>query len=120
MVISTDKCTYESVFMEVYLLASGNDNPDILFRETYRKEIAVAGFRGNKRYILYNREMFDSLLERTRSLNSIRSIIAHELSHLLNIHPIRRTPITLLLEIDAAYYSGKLLRGFRFWTGEAV
>src|SRR3546814_13960497 len=64
--------------------------------------------------------MFDSLLELTRSLNSIRSIIAHELSHLLNNHPLRRTPNAQLFEIEADYYSGKILRGFRSGIGEAV
>src|SRR3546814_3154939 len=49
-----------------------------------------------------------------------RSIIAHGLSHLLNNHPLRRTPNAQLFEIEADYYSGKILRGFRSGIGEAV
>jgi hypothetical protein len=118
--ISTENIKYDSIFQEVYSLAAGNNNSDVFFWETWYEDVAFSVIDGSNRYIFYNREKFDSLIVKTGSVNGIRGIIAHELSHLLNNHPLRHTPSSQIFEREADYYSGKILREFHASIDESI
>lgn len=118
--ISIEDIKYDNIFNEIYLVASGNSNPDIFFWETWYDDIAFSVIDKNGRYIFYNRAKFDSLVIKTGTVQGVRSIIAHELSHLLNNHPLRYTPSSLIFEKEADYYSGKILRKFKASLEESV
>lgn len=118
--ISIDNIKYDSIFKEVYSVASGNSNPDVFFYETWFDDIAFSVIDPSGRYIFYNRGKFDSLVQTMGNTQGVRSIIAHELSHLLNNHPLRYTPSSKIFEKEADYYSGRILREFQASISESI
>jgi hypothetical protein len=79
-------------------ITQGNDTPD-----------AMAGFSGGKRWIVFN-EAFMERLSRGRHGNwHIYAIAAHEVSHHLGNHVLRRFLPRQLAEREADYHAGFVL-----------
>jgi hypothetical protein len=109
--VAAAKMSYQQLFQQVYGAATGTSKTDITFKR-YNWLISVAGaeIKANKRYIYYNQEKFDLISNQTVEQNPIKVILAHEISHLVNNHPLRKDQTSMYFELEADFFSGIVMR----------
>ncbi len=112
---------YDTIFKEIYKKALGVSSTDIQFGETedsgaYSDIDTVT----KTRLIYYHKGFLDYVIKTSHSKFSIRSILAHEMGHLLLWHSLRQTDDRHIFELEADLYSGILLRRMKSTLDESL
>lgn len=102
---------YDSLFRNLYSVATGSNSPDIKFLavQEFGAFSAIKKQTG-ARYILYSKALFDSIYNHSRSLSPINSVIAHELTHLFQNHALQKKDRRQFFENEADLNSGSMMR----------
>lgn len=108
--VENNNISYDSLIRSV-LNDIGFPNSDIQIRATNQfGAFAIISKNCRRRIFAYNQKFFDSLVNQTNSIRSVKSICFHEIAHHFYRHPLKSKWESKIHELEADRYSGFQMR----------
>tara|TARA_R110002167_G_scaffold212980_2_gene417646 strand:+ start:932 stop:1900 length:969 start_codon:yes stop_codon:yes gene_type:complete len=108
--VMVNNISYDSLIQSV-LIDIGFPNSDIQIRATNQfGAFAIISKNCRRRVFAYNQKFFDSVVNLTNSIRSVKSICFHEIAHHFYRHPLKSIWESKIHELEADRYSGFQMR----------